>query len=200
MSNRLAAEQFGGSNKNAPKRLDQVMTESLAEVCKQWIGDGKTKESTIKWISDRFDPKGKLNVDHIDTDLQMVMKGSGKPNGVFIIQQGRVFAVDSDRCEVFMEALHDVLEEEGDESLHAQCLLNFMGNLIEEYNSYVVWRMCSMDERANDHIIYGCFVRDIERIDDGPVSAAGRPYPVLGSVLKLLLNTGILDYTGDFVL
>jgi hypothetical protein len=208
MSNRLKPEQFGGSNKQPkenykPMRLDDVMQRSLAEVCKEWIGDGKPKEWTLKWMNDRFDLHGKMNLRRVCTDIEVEDKETGElKDENFCFQNGQVFSLDLIACAVFAQALADVLRKEDfsdvTEGMHHQSLMSFMSAMLEKYKHYVIWRMCYMTEDTYETMMFGCLLRDIG-MDDGPQLSVGLPYPIVGSVLELLVKTGVLDYSGDMV-
>ena len=208
MSNRLKPEQFGDSNKQPkenykPMRLDDVMQNSLAEICKEWIGDGKGKEWTLKWMNDRFDLHGKMNLRRVCTDIPMENKETGElKEENFSFQHGQVFSLDLRRCLSFTEALAQLLKDEDfsdvQEGIHHQSLMSFMQAMVEKYKHYVIWRMAYMTEDHSETMMFGCLLRDIG-MDDGPQQCAGLPYPIVGSVLELLVKTGVLDYAGDFV-
>jgi hypothetical protein len=103
---------------------------------------------------------------------------------------------------MFTQALADTLKggEFSDvmEGVHHQSLMSFISAMIEEYKHYVIWRMCYMTEDHAETMMFGCLLRDIG-MDDGPQQCAGLPYPIVGSVLELLVKTGVLDYSGDMV-
>jgi len=208
MSNRLKPEQFGDSNKQPkesykPMRLDDVMQNSLAEVCKEWIGDGKGKEWTLQWMNDRFDLHGKMNLRRVCTDIEMENKETGElKEETFSFQNGQVFSLDLRRCLSFTEALAQLLRKEDfsdvQEGIHHQSLMSFMSAMIEKYKHYVIWRCCYMTEDHAETMMFGCLLRDIG-MEDGPQQCAGLPYPIVGSVLELLVKTGVLDYSGDMV-
>jgi len=205
MSNRLKPEQFGDSNKSKesykPMRLDDVMQQSLAHVCKDWIGDGKSKEWTLQWMNDRFDLHGKMNLRKVCTDIEMENRETGDLNEeLFSFQNGQVFSLDLMACAVFAQALADVLKREDfsdvTEGLHHQSLMSFMTAMLDKYKHYVIWRMAYMTEDTSETMMFGCLLRDIG-MDDGPQQCVGLPYPIVGSVLELLVKTGVLDYSGD---
>jgi hypothetical protein len=205
MSSRLKPEQFGDSNKlkeqYKPMRLDDVMQRSLAHVCKEWIGDGKGKEWTLKWMQDRFDLHGKMNLRKVCTDIEMENRETGDLNEeLFCFRNGQVFSLDLMACAVFTQALADVLKREDfsdvTEGLHHQSLLSFMTAMLDKYKHYVIWRMAYMTEDTSETMMFGCLLRDIG-MDDGPQQCVGLPYPIVGSVLELLVKTGVLDYSGD---
>ena len=205
MSSRLKPEQFGDSNKlkeqYKPMRLDDVMQRSLAHVCKEWIGDGKGKEWTLKWMQDRFDLHGKMNLRKVCTDIEMENRETGDLNEeLFCFRNGQVFSLDLMACAVFTQALADVLKREDfsdvTEGLHHQSLMSFMTAMLDKYKHYVIWRMAYMTEDTSETMMFGCLLRDIG-MDDGPQQCVGLPYPIVGSVLELLVKTGVLDYSGD---
>jgi hypothetical protein len=208
MSNRLKPEQFGDSNKQPkenykPMKLDDVMQQSLAHVCKEWIGDGKGKEWTLKWMNDRFDLHGKMNLRRVCTDIPMENKETGElREETFSFQHGQVFSLDLMACLMFTQALADTLKggEFSDvmEGVHHQSLMSFISAMIEEYKHYVIWRMCYLHEDTSETMVFGCLLRDIA-LDSGVQQCAGLPYPIVGSVLELLVKTGVLDYSGDMV-
>lgn len=205
MSNRLKPEQFGDSNKPKeqykPMRLDDVMQRSLAHVCKEWIGDGKSKEWTLQWMNDRFDLHGKMNLRQVCTDIPMENRETGDLNEeLFCFRNGQVFSLDLMACAVFAQALADVLKREDfsdvTEGMHHQSLMSFMTAMLDKYKHYVIWRCCYMTEDTSETMMFGCLLRDIG-MDDGPQQCVGLPYPIVGSVLELLVKTGVLDYSGD---
>jgi len=206
MSNRLKPEQFGDSNKQPkenykPMRLDDVMQNSLAKVCKEWIGDGKSKEWTLKWMNDRFDLHGKMNLRQVCTDIPMENKETGELNEeLFCFQNGQVFSLDLMACAVFTQALAGMLKDgefdDMQEGMHHLSLMSFMAAMVEKYKHYVIWRMAYMTEDHAETMMFGCLLRDIG-VDDGPQQCAGLPYPIVGSVLELLVKTGVLGYAGD---
>jgi hypothetical protein len=207
MSNRLKPEQFGDSNKSKesykPMRLDDVMQQSLAHVCKEWIGDGKSKEWTLQWMNDRFDLHGKMNLRRVCTDIEMENRETGEPKDeMFSFQNGQVFSLDLRRCLSFTEALAGMLKDgefdDMQEGIHHQSLMSFMSAMLEKYKHYVIWRMAYLTEDHAETMMFGCLLRDIG-MDDGPQQCAGLPYPIVGSVLELLVKTGVLDYSGDMV-
>jgi hypothetical protein len=207
MSNRLKPEQFGDSNKPKeqykPMKLDDVMQNSLAQVCKEWIGDGKSKEWTLQWMNDRFDLHGKMNLRRVCTDIPMENKETGElKEETFIFQHGQVFSLDLMACLIFTQALADMLKggEFSDvmEGVHHRSLMSFIGAMVEKYKHYVIWRCCYMTEDHAETMMFGCLLKDIDP-DNGPQQCAGLPYPIVGSVLELLVKTGVLDYSGDMV-
>ena len=207
MSNRLKPEQFGDSNKSKenykPMRLDDVMQQSLAHVCKEWIGDGKSKEWTLKWMNDRFDLHGKMNLRRVCTDIEMESKATGETSDeLFSFQNGQVFTLDLMACLTFTQALAGLMQtgehDDMKEGVHHQSLMSFMTAMLDRYKHYVIWRCCYMTEDTSETMMFGCLLRDIG-MDDGPQQCVGLPYPIVGSVLELLVKTGVLDYSGDMV-
>jgi len=207
MSSRLKPEQFGDSNKSKesykPMRLDDVMQQSLAHVCKEWIGDGKSKEWTLKWMNDRFDLHGKMNLRRVCTDIEMESKATGETSDeLFSFQNGQVFTLDLMACLTFTQALAGLMQtgehDDMKEGVQHQSLMSFMTAMLDRYKHYVIWRCCYMTEDTSETMMFGCLLRDIG-MDDGPQQCVGLPYPIVGSVLELLVKTGVLDYSGDMV-
>ena len=213
MTNRLSAEQFGGSNTNtsnkdkyAPMCLDDVMERSLVHVCKEWIGDGKSKDWTLKWMGDRFDLNGKYNVKEIVTDIEMknIVTGAEKTH---TFMNGQLFTLDLYHTIGFTAALSVQVQERNMEdkldSLPYYSLVNFMAAITNGYKHYVIWRMCRMTSDATENMILGCILKDITddsgEIKSGHIEVAGIPYPLMGSVLDLLVSTGVLQYADDLV-
>jgi len=207
VSNRLKPEQFGDSNKPKeqykPMRLDDVMQQSLAGVCKEWIGDGKSKEWTLQWMNDRFDLHGKMNLRQVCTDIPMENKATGElKDEMFSFQNGQVFSLNLMSCLTFTQALENILKDgefsDVQEGVHHRSLMSFMTAMLSQYKHYVIWRCCYMTEDTSETMMFGCLLRDIG-IDNGPQQCVGLPYPIVGSVLELLVKTGVLDYAGDMV-
>jgi hypothetical protein len=120
----------------------------------------------------------------------------------FSFQHGQVFSLDLMRCLSFTQALAQVLRKEDfsdvQEGIHHQSLMSFMSAMLEKYKHYVIWRMCYLHEDTSETMVFGCLLRDIA-LDSGVQQCAGLPYPIVGSVIELLVKTGVLEYSGDML-
>lgn len=194
MSNRLKPEQF--EQQQPPQRLDAIMEKSLAEVCKDWMADGKEKGDAIQWIARRFDPKGDLHLRQVATKIK---HQSGKE---FYFQDKQVFSVDAYRmlmtAMTFEQLLADDQYKEASEWVQTQNAVNFMMALTQ-YQHYCIWRMAYACEDHAETIIMGACLGHDGVIETGSHQTSCAPLPVLGCVLELMLTLGVLEYSADMV-
>jgi len=198
MSNRLKAEQFEPAPQ--PQRLDAIMEKSLAEVCKDWMKDGKEKGDAIQWIARRFDPKGDLHLRQVATKIK---HESGEE---FFFQDKQVFSVDAQRLYMTSIALGMIVEDkDGDPDVRAGLKTVELANAVSfmmaltQYQHYVIWRMAYAVEDAAETIIMGACLGHDGVIETGSHQTSCAPLPVLGCVLELMLTLGVLEYSADMV-
>jgi hypothetical protein len=202
MSNRLKPEQFGKPAKPSKSvRMDELMERSLANVCKDWIAEGKGKEDVVKWISRRFDENGDLHLRQVATKIMRRNMVTHKDIEFYFVS-GQVFSVDAEALYTVSLLMQDVLMNETDSSsirgVHTENTLGFMLALTD-YEHYVIWRMGYATEDSTETMIMGgCLDMDND-IESGAYEAKCIPLPVLGSVLELMVNLKVLNYTADMI-
>ena len=196
MSNRLKPEQFGQQPKQPPQRLDAIMEKSLAEVCKDWMADGKVKGDAIQWIARRFDPNGDLNLRQVATQVQLE---SGEE---FFFEAKQVFSVDADRMLMTAAMLEKLLSSDEHKGrvgvVQTENVISFM-TALTEYNHYCIWRMAYATEDNAETIIMGACLGHDGVIESGSHQTSCVPLPVLGCVMELLVTLGVLKYSADMV-
>ena len=202
MSNRLKPDQFGKPTKaDKPMKLDALMEKSLAGVCKDWIADGKGKDDVVTWVARRFDRKGDLHLRQVSTNL-VRYNTETKENTEFHFVSGQVFSVNTESLFTVAVLMKSILSEETDESsirgVHTQNALGFMLALTE-YEHYVIWRMGYATEDSTETMIMGGCLGIDKLVTSGSYETKCVPLPVLGSVLELMVNLKVLDYTADML-
>lgn len=188
MTNRL--------NTAAPvKNLDDMMHVGLADYCKDMVSEGKDKTDIIKWVADRFDHKGRLNLRKAYSGLRAVRDDGEQP---WMLEENQLYTFNKSRIGEFKTLTEATLaiHAEDPTDTAGQYLLNFLG-AAEQADGYVIWRMCRSESSEDMILLYGALLQG--DIDDGTNRTTALPMPCYLDVFKILLKYEVLSYFGQRV-